>query len=248
MDENLLQHKTILVVDDENDLRDIVASEFDFMGAKVFQAENISVAQRLFHENKIDLIVSDIRMPGGTGIDLLNHLKQNNVDEPPVILITGFADITVEDAFDKGAEALMNKPFKLDDLIQQAVRFTSPKAHRFLEKSDSLDVIQYHSELSIADAIKSGDFLVGRGGVSGFFDLIGKRVDVGETYQFVFTFRDLTLKGSVTCRWNKFIDGKENVTALGLEFQGLEDDSLTALGKIWQGEFLRPFIPALHLK
>ncbi len=248
MDENLLLHKCILIVDDENDLRDIVASEFDFMGAKVFQAENISVAQKLFQENDIDLIVSDIRMPGGTGIDLLDNLKKKNVSQPPVILITGFADISVEDAFDKGAEALMSKPFKLDDLIEQAVRFTSPKADRFLEKKENLEQLNYVSDKTIAEAILANEFLVGRGGVSGFFELKGKRVDVGQSYHFTFTFSDAVLDGSVICRWKKVIDGNDNMTALGLEFQGLDDSSLKTLEKIWDKVSVRAFIPALHQK
>ncbi len=248
MDENLLLNKTILVVDDENDLRDIVASEFDFMGAKVFQAENITVAQKLFQENKFDLIVSDIRMPGGTGIDLLENLKRKDVEHPPVILITGFADITVEDAFDKGAEALMNKPFKLDDLIQQAVRFTSPKESRFLEKLESSGDIYFESPESVNEAMKKHQFLLGRGGVSAMFDLKGKRVDVGMSYNFIFKFSDVKLEGTVVCRWSKYVDQKVNLTALGLEFQSLSTDSLKTLGVLWQGEIVRPFIPAFSVK
>lgn len=244
MDENLLRHKTILVVDDENDLRDIVASEFDFMGAKVFQAENISVAQKLFQEHNIDLIVSDIRMPGGTGIDLLENLKKRDVENPPVILITGFADITVEDAFDKGAEALMSKPFKLDDLIQQAIRFTSPKAERFREKPMAAGQILFSSEMTFDEVIEKKSLRFGRGGVSGLFDLKGKRVDVGQEYDFTFSFSDKKFTGSVVCRWSKFMDGAaDNMTALGLEFKSMDQACLAELSKVWQGD-IRAFIPA----
>src|SRR5665647_59379 len=133
MDEQSLKGKTILVVDDEVDLRDIVASEFEYMGAVVHQAENIAVAQKLLNAQNVDLVVSDIRMPGGTGIDLLAFIKNRDVFDPPIILITGFADITTEEAFNKGAEALLNKPFKLDDLIKLAVKYTSPLEERFNE-------------------------------------------------------------------------------------------------------------------
>ena len=51
MEEEVLKGKTLLVVDDETDLRDIVASELEFMGAKVFQAENISNAQKVLAQN-----------------------------------------------------------------------------------------------------------------------------------------------------------------------------------------------------
>ncbi len=63
------------------------------MGANVSQAGNIMAADGILKQKQIDLIISDIRMPGGTGVDLLKTVKARNILNPPVILITGFADI-----------------------------------------------------------------------------------------------------------------------------------------------------------
>ncbi len=245
MDENLLQNKTILVVDDETDLRNILASEFDFMGAKVYQADNITNAQKIIVENKIDLIVSDIRMPGGTGIDLLDILKNKNVTEPPIILITGFADITPEDAFAKGAEALISKPFQLDDLIQQTVRYTSPMELRFSEKS--IGTFEFKKDYSgtFDEQVKARKFLLGRGGIATCMELKGKKCDIGEIINFNFKFQDAHLEGVGVCRWSRLYEQAEGVNCIGFEFLYLDDKTLEFLRAFLKREETRAFIPAL---
>jgi len=124
MSDVLLQNKTLLIVDDEPDLRGILSSELEYLGAKVYQAENVTAAKLIIDQHHIDLVISDIRMPGETGIDLLNYIKSKSSDAPPVILITGFADITNQSAIEKGAAALLSKPFLLEDLFQMANNLT----------------------------------------------------------------------------------------------------------------------------
>lgn len=235
MEEDVLKSKTILVVDDETDLRDIVASELEFMGAKVFQAENILNAQKILSEEKIDLIISDIRMPGGTGIDLLNIIKARN-ESAPVILITGFADITTEDAFDKGAEALMNKPFKLDDLIKMAVRYTSPIEERFHEQLDS--------DASIKIDLQDTDIQFGRGGVSFVLDTKDKRINVGEVVKFDLNFHNQTFSGQGVCRWLRANEHGSGKALMGLEFVNLDDKTFNNFGQMFTGKKVIPYIPA----
>jgi DNA-binding NtrC family response regulator len=124
MSDVLLQNKTLLIVDDEPDLRGILSSELEYLGAKVYQAENVTAAKLIIDQHHIDLVISDIRMPGETGIDLLNYIKSKSSDAPPVILITGFADITNQSAIEQGAAALLSKPFLLEDLFQMANNLT----------------------------------------------------------------------------------------------------------------------------
>jgi CheY-like chemotaxis protein len=237
MDENILIGKTLLVVDDETDLRDIVASELEYMGAKVFQAENIAAAQKVLMHETVDLIISDIRMPGGTGIDLLDVVKSKNVNVPPVILITGFADITTEDAFDKGAEALLNKPFKLDDLIKMVVRYTSPFDERFKEPVTS--------QKSILAIVNRTDARFGRGGVAIEVEMNGRKCDIGELVNFNFDYQDEHFAGSAVCRWFKQVDHGTNKAMIGLEFMNLNTQSLTQFQKLCEGKNIVPYIPAV---
>lgn len=236
MEEEVLKGKTLLIVDDEVDLRDIVASELEFMGARVFQAENILKAQQVLKDNNIDLIISDIRMPGGTGIDLLEVVKRKGDEAPPMILITGFADITLEDAFDKGAEALLNKPFKLDDLIKMVLRYTSPFDERF------------SSEIPAQKTLKSlgGEAIeFGRGGAAVEITDQGKRYEVGEVVNFSLHNGTGNLEGQGVCRWIKLREskGRNNKVYMGLEFVSMKPDSLEHFKEITNVHRIIPFIP-----
>lgn len=235
MEEEALKGKTLLVVDDEVDLRDIVASELEFMGAKVFQAENIISAQKVLLSHHIDLIISDIRMPGGTGVDLLDVVKARNVQVPPVILITGFADITNEDAFDKGAEALLNKPFKLDDLIKMAVRYTSPIEERF-----NHGTIETRKEVKPID----GELKIGRGGVALKLDTHGTKYEIGETVKFNFLYQNKSFAGEGVCRWFKPTDQGAQKATMGVEFIHLTPETIGHFKHIFEDSSIVPYIPS----
>jgi len=120
MTENLFLGKSILVVDDEIDLREIIASEFQYLGADVFVASSILVAQDILKDQKIDLVISDIRMPGGSGVELLDFVKKIPNSKTAMILISGFADFSIQEALIKGVDGYISKPFQLDDIISSA--------------------------------------------------------------------------------------------------------------------------------
>ncbi len=233
MDEEILKGKTLLVVDDEADLRDILASELEFMGATVFQAENVLSAQRLLSQHPVDLIVSDIRMPGGSGIDLLEYVKSRDVNTP-LILITGFSDITTEDAFNKGAEAIIHKPFKLDDLIKLVTRYTAPFEKRFTVDLPVQTVIQVLDET----------VHLGRGGLSLPVDTQGKRIDVGDAVEFEVNFGHHHFTGRGICRWLRPPSGGHHKSHVGVEFMKLDSTSRSYLEAFFQENPTVPYIPA----
>lgn len=106
----------ILVVDDEPDLRDVISSRFELEGCEVTLAENGKAAIDVMKAKKFDAVVTDVRMPNTNGIELLDAIKDNG-DQAAVILISGFTDLEPQDALDRGAKALLIKPFDLDDII-----------------------------------------------------------------------------------------------------------------------------------
>lgn len=245
MEELVLKDKTLLVVDDEADLREIVSSELEFMGAKVFQAENISRAKSIIDQEKIDLIVSDIRMPGGTGVDLLNHIKSKSINVPPIILITGFADISVEDAFNQGAEALLSKPFRLEELIQIASKLTTPPEKRYVEtaKKTAKD-LNFLFPDGLNHKISSHEVSIGRGGIALTVDSMNFKWDTGDILNFDLKFKDVELKGSAICRWWKPQEHTNRAT-FGLEFIQLNDPTFNYFKDYWQSHIIVPFIPSL---
>ena len=68
----------VLIVDDEEDLRDLIGQFFEMDDFIVFKAADINEAKNIVKEEKLDFIVSDIRMPGGSGIDLLDAIVIRN--------------------------------------------------------------------------------------------------------------------------------------------------------------------------
>jgi CheY-like chemotaxis protein len=246
MNEPDLKGKCLLVVDDEADLREIISSEFEFLGARVLQAENVSTAKSLLDHQKIDLIISDIRMPGATGIDLLKYVRSKSLEVPPVILITGFADITPQDAFDQGAEALMSKPFKLEDLIQRATKLVSPidKRYGLSAEQESADLNLVFDE-KLEHEIQIHDCSIGRGGMSIKVDGRLFKWGIGEEVAFHLNFKDIQLKGVAICRWWKPQENSQAGT-LGLEFTKLSKPSLEYFQDYWQQHKTISFIPELH--
>ena len=245
MNDLVLKGKTLLVVDDEPDLREIVSSELEYKGANVLQAENITAAKAILDFHKIDLIVSDIRMPGGTGIDLLNYVKSKNIDVPPIILTTGFADFTIETALNQGAEALLHKPFKLEELIQLAARLTSPPEKRYIQPYlDPAKNLNFFSSEGLSLKIKAHECAIGRGGMALTVDSKSFQWNTGDLLNFNLKFKDVEFNGIAICRWLKPQD-QINKATLGLEFMQLSEKTLIFFRQYWQQHSIVSFIPSL---
>lgn len=115
---NSLQQATVLIVDDEPDLCDMLAFEFSLQGSRVLSASDGDRAFQVVQSQKVDAVVTDIQMANGTGTELLDRIRGQNAYEPPVVFITAYDTmISPIEAYDRGAEAIFGKPFRLKDLI-----------------------------------------------------------------------------------------------------------------------------------
>ena len=83
-----MMDNTILLVDDEEDIRDVIGISLSDLGYKVLIAENGQEALRIFQNDFPPIVLTDIKMPGMDGVELLRKLKQLNPDVE-VIMITG---------------------------------------------------------------------------------------------------------------------------------------------------------------
>ena len=119
--------KTLLIVEDDSTLREALVYEFESQGATVFSAENGTIAFDIISKHTIDGVISDIRMPGGDGIQLIKHVKNMNYSTPVLMFITGFSDLDIADAYNLGAEAVLKKPFDLDNLVNTVKKMILPK-------------------------------------------------------------------------------------------------------------------------
>ena len=113
--------KRILIVDDDRAMRLALSESLESCGYHIQAVENGSDALNLFPKAKFDLVVTDMRMPGMTGIEVLKGVKNMSPDIP-VILVTAYGTVgTAVEAMKEGAAEFIMKPFSLDD-IESVVR------------------------------------------------------------------------------------------------------------------------------
>ena len=109
----------ILVVDDDLAIREMVAMTLEKSGYHVERADGYAAGRAAIRERRPDLIISDIYMPGGTGLDLLNEVQELS-DPPPLILMTAKGTIeTAALAVKDGVFDYLAKPFDLNVMLER---------------------------------------------------------------------------------------------------------------------------------
>jgi len=106
----------ILVVDDEESIREFLEIMLKKEGYEVTTAEDGAKAKDVLTKKSFDMIISDLQMPNMTGIELLKHVKES-YPETVFMLITAFGTTeTAVDAMKLGAYDYVTKPFKIDEV------------------------------------------------------------------------------------------------------------------------------------
>jgi len=112
----------ILIVDDEENFLTILSSLMKKQGHKVVTAGDGKKALKLIHMEAPDVLLSDVKMPGMDGIELLKKAKELDPDLP-VVMITGFADIPgAVNMIKLGAHDYLPKPFDNNEVIRVVQR------------------------------------------------------------------------------------------------------------------------------
>lgn len=103
---------TILVVDDESMMRKLLAKILSREGYNVITAESGAEALDTLNDQKVHIVISDMKMPEMNGFELLRSIKKQHPDTG-VIIMTNYGDTyTVKDALLLGADEYITKPFK----------------------------------------------------------------------------------------------------------------------------------------
>lgn len=109
--------KTLLIVEDEPELQKLIAMGLDSLGVKIYFANNGKEALKVIKNNTIDAILSDIKMPQMTGIELLKHIRSSDM-EIPFVILTGHGDkASAVEALRLGALDFLDKPFEEEALV-----------------------------------------------------------------------------------------------------------------------------------
>ena len=144
----------ILLVDDEPALRELLRVTLESAEVTVTEAASAREAEASIHATPPDLIILDLRMPGGGGAELCGRLKSRATTRRiPIVLLTGADAEEAHRAQAAGAEALVRKPFSPLELLDVVDRLTRngtrvPTAHpRAVEGRDDEELLLYARDL-----------------------------------------------------------------------------------------------------
>ena len=118
---NHMPEHTILLVDDEAAIRDMLSIALEAAGYNILSAENAQQAHAIIVDQHPDLVLLDWMMPGTTGLELLRRLKREELTEKvPVIMLTAKAEEGSKiSGLDAGADDFIAKPFSPRELISR---------------------------------------------------------------------------------------------------------------------------------
>ena len=117
----------ILIVDDDRAQRSLLETFLQAQGYQTHSAASGEAALQLLLEEKFAMMISDVRMPGMSGLEMLRRVRQKHPDLP-VLLVTAFADIrSAVTAMRDGAVNYLAKPIDLDELINSVRKATNPQ-------------------------------------------------------------------------------------------------------------------------
>jgi DNA-binding NtrC family response regulator len=146
----------ILVVDDEPSVTDALQMILVDLGHRVDLANSVGEATALLKGSPYDLVFTDLRLPDGSGIDLLDHIKADTPDAQVIVMTAhGSLDITIE-AIKRGAFYYIEKPFtppQVATLVQRALQLQAIKRENRSLKSaligdgDDFGIIGRHPKM-----------------------------------------------------------------------------------------------------
>ena len=237
------QKKVILVVDDDQDLCEVIKFFFEMENFEVLTAHGGRVALEIIKSRHVDIVLTDVRMPDGDGIELLHETMLRNVNTPVVMLITGYMDLPVSDAYNLGACAVFSKPFDFDDLLPRIRKILEPPERRWGEPSGNsgLPLMKVSLEnQSLGQAATSGSLKIGRGGMfaktgPGEGYGVGKEIEI----QIESDEKEPALAQGIV-RWSR---GESPRPGIGIEFTYFDPKLRNEIIELIRDRRLVAFIP-----
>ena len=110
---------SVLIVDDEEDLLEMVGEAFEEEGCEVFTANNGEDGLKLFLDNDVAVVIADESMPKLDGHELLAKVIESPKKNPLYFFSTGSMELMEDELKEKGATGLITKPFDLDTILER---------------------------------------------------------------------------------------------------------------------------------
>jgi signal transduction histidine kinase len=154
--------KTILIVDDEKDIRDVLTITLADIGYQVLTAENGQTALYLFQREHPSIVMTDIKMPVMDGIELLRRIKQEN-RETEVIMVTGHGDMDLAiKSLKNDAVDFITKPINVD-IMEIALKKVEEKIlsrEKLLAYTEKLETL-VREKMELRDHLSALGLMIG---------------------------------------------------------------------------------------
>lgn len=159
------EHFAILIVDDEKGIRFALKKALQKEGHTVHEAENLSTAREILAQETVDVLLLDMKLPDGSGLELLSECKQQHADKI-VIMMTAFGDVDMAvSAMQMGAENFRTKPFNVDEMkqcIQKAVEYKRTRHELEMYRQAEKDKYAGHNIVGKSQVIHDVFELIGK--------------------------------------------------------------------------------------
>ncbi len=131
----------ILIVEDEDNIREVLLRTLQEHGHAMTAVADGTAALAAFGQQEFDLVLTDLKLPGLTGLELLDHIKENTHDTA-VILMTAYGSVeNAVEAMKRGADDYLVKPFRLEEVEVKISRLLEERrlleTNRFLQAEAS---------------------------------------------------------------------------------------------------------------
>ena len=134
------EKECILVVDDAPETLEVLQRNLISEGYIVYTAPDVAEALKILDSTLIDLVITDLKMPKVSGLDLIRHVRENFKDTE-IMMITGYATIEgAVEAVQTGAEEYLSKPFTDEELLSSVNRTLDKLKIRKTGNSKSLEM------------------------------------------------------------------------------------------------------------
>jgi two-component system, NtrC family, response regulator HydG len=122
MKKNNNEHNNILVVDDSPETIELIKRNLESVGYQISSANSVQSAVRLLNSISVDMVITDLKMPGESGLELIRHVTEN-LKGVGTLVITGFPSIQgAVESIRIGAEEYLVKPFTDEELFKAVER------------------------------------------------------------------------------------------------------------------------------
>jgi len=148
--------QSILVIDDEPAIRDMLQIALDAAGFKVVLAEDAKQAYPIIIDTPPDLILLDWMMPGTSGIELLRRLRRDEINVPVIMLTAKVEEASKISGLDSGADDYIAKPFSPRELVSRVkaiLRRTSEESIKEVIFAGALKLDQLNRRVNIGDTL-----------------------------------------------------------------------------------------------